>query len=488
MLHSLAFGSFLRPLRLALALAVSLTVGSALAQVADPLVGRFSDGWFQIVIGGGGGQYSGQIDVGGQSYPFAAQGSAGRIDGTYQAGGQAFPFAAALQGEVLTLWNETQTFQLTKQAVAAPAPGAAAAQAQGAAAAQPPSPFASGYLAPGTRLTYRHAVASNPGTSAGPEAMGIGGQGFLELDIFYSDDKVCIAKLAMYTQGLMVDSLTRTATEVIVGEGGICSTYWAPPSVLAEYQAPPGGIQTVERGGFDLGGRSYNAIYIINNYENMRLTRVYDLTSGILLTEVEGMGERGYAARENVNPAGSGVQELISVRQVTLPWSVSDPLPANIQNLQSLTYRGEIVTSVPGVYMWDSSISSAYESKFEVQSRGSSWLLGQSTFNSTMPGSNIPLPPTQTQMLLNAASGHFLPVAAMAQLSAGQVLDVDPVTGVRIYVERADQNGVVIVNEGKGFKTSSTYDPRTGLMVAYTSEQMTDGQNMTARQELVGTQ
>lgn len=476
--HPINPSTFLRGVVFCLALILCLQSGSAWAQ-NDPLLGTFSDGWFSLTIAGGGGQYQGQIDVGGQAYAFTAQGSAARIDGFYSADGQQFQFAATLQGETLTFWNATQTFTLARQA------GAPAGQA---AVGQPAPPAASGYLAPGTRLTYEQAVGSNPGAGAGPGVQGTGGRGYIEIDVYYHDPQVCVAKLAMYTAGMMVNSLSRTATEVIIGEGGFCSTYWAPPGVLAEYTAPEGGIQRVERGPFELGGRSYNAIYIANEFENVRVTRVYDLASGILLSEVEGFGERGYSTGENQQAAGSGVQNLVNVRQVSLPWSFADPLPANVQGLGTLTYKGDYTTSVPGVYMWDSSLVSPFDISVVVQQRNPTWQLAQSTMNMTFPGSNIPQPPVVNKVIVNAVSGHYVPVEAFGRLSAGQVLDTDPITGIRWYVERNDAGGLVIINEGPGMRASATYDPRTGLMVRSQLEQQSDGQNLRIRQELVGAQ
>ncbi|HET8984990.1 MAG TPA: hypothetical protein VFN03_04440, partial [Trueperaceae bacterium] len=211
--------------RVLLALALSLALTTVAAQATDPLVGRFSDGWMEVTVSGGGGQYTGQIVVGGQTYPFVAQGSAGRIDGTYELGGQRYPFSAGMQGGVLVLINGGQQFQLARQATQPAFPTAPAAQP----AQTTPQPASTDtFLPAGTRLTYRHAVASNPGTNAGPDARATGGQGYLEVDIFYSDAQVCVAKVKMYTAGLTVNSLTVTASETIVGEGGLCSTYWAP--------------------------------------------------------------------------------------------------------------------------------------------------------------------------------------------------------------------------------------------------------------------
>lgn len=474
-----------RVTRSALVLAVCLALANVFAQGVDPLVGTFSDGWLQLTVTGGGGQYSGTIVVGGQTYPFVAQGSVARIDGLYEMGGQRYPFSAALQGDVMLLVNGNQTFQLARQAGQAPAQQAPAQQAP---AQQAAAPAPGGFLPPGTRLSYRQAVASNPGTNAGPDARAVGGHGIIQIDIHYSDAQLCVAKLTMYTAGVMVDSLTQTASETILGEGGLCSTYWAPPAVLAQYQAPPGGIQTVQRGPFELGGRSYDALYIASEFENNRVTRVYDLASGVLLSEVEGSGQRGYAAGGNPERASSGVQELVNIRQVSLPWSLAEALPASVQNVRSFTYRGEYITSTPGVYMWDSSFRMPYETTSTVQQRGVNYLVLQNSTVMSLPGTTAQQPPSQSQTLLTAASGHFLPLAVIPTLSVGQVLDVDPVTGIRTYVERADAGGIVIVNEGKGQRGMTLFDASSGLALQSQIDQQTDGQNVTVTQQLVGVQ
>lgn len=460
------------------------------AQGGDPLIGQFSDGRLQMTVTGGGGQYSGHFVLDGQTYPFIAQGSAARIDGVYQASGQQYPFIAGFQGESLTVIDGQLTYQLVRQAGGPLGQQPAGQQPAGQAPvpATQAAPQQGGFLPAGTRLSYRQAVASNPGTNAGPDARATGGQGYIQVDIFHSDAQLCVAKMTMYTAGLTVDTLTQTFSEVIVGEGGLCSTYWAPPQVLAEYQAPPGGIQTVQRGQFDLGGRSYQAVYITSEFETNRITRVYDLASGVLLSEVEGSGQRGYAAGGNPERASSGVQELINIRQLDLPWSVAEALPANVQGLQTLSYRGEYTTSVPGVSMWDSSLRSDYQLTSTVKQRGANYLVVENSMVMTMPGTSIAQPPSQSRSLVTAFSGHYLPISVIERLTVGMIVDVDPVTGMRTYVERNDANGVVLINEGKGVRAVSLYDARTGLMQHTLLEQQSDGQNLTLTQQLVGVQ
>lgn len=72
---------------LAVLLLFLLTLPAALAQGAEPITGTFSDGFLTINISGGNGQYSGQFEAGGRTYPFTASGTPQRIAGTYQDAG-----------------------------------------------------------------------------------------------------------------------------------------------------------------------------------------------------------------------------------------------------------------------------------------------------------------------------------------------------------------------------------------------------------------
>ncbi len=435
---------------LALVLLLLSVAPLAFAQGNDPMAGSFSDGFLTIHINGHNGRYSGQFEAGGIIYPFNASGNAQRIDGTYQDAGQMWQFSAALQGNSMTFQNGSQTFQLTR---------VGAAQQNQAAA---------GGLPAGTRLTYNHSVSSTPGTNAGPDARGVAGQGFIEVDIHYSDATACVATLTTYARGLMVDTLTVSGTEYLVSDGNSCGGYWMAPALLAAYQAPPGGIETVERGPYQFGGRTYNALYITKVYQNLRSWRVFDLDSGMLLAFTEATGDRSNPDGTSQGPATSAVQELVSVRQLDLPWTNARTLPAQMQYLQSLSYSGQIVQAMPGITMWDSSVSSQINVVFTVQQRHPAWLQMESRNTMSMMGS--PLPAEVRQVVAVAGSGHFIAPDVAAQLRPGQELDVDPITGYRRYVERVDQGGIVLVTEGRGYRAAATFDPGSGLLTGSQSE------------------
>lgn len=444
----------------------------ALAQGADPMTGSFTDGFLTFHISGQNGQYSGQFEAGGNTYPFSASGNAQRMDGTYQDAGQLWQFSAVLQGNNLTFQNAAQTFQLARITAAPQQPAAATA--------------AGSFLPAGTRLTYNHMTSSTPGQNAGPDARGVAGQGFLQADIHYSDASACVASVTMYARGLTTDSLTVTASEFYVSDGSFCSYFWMSPALLAAYQAPAGGTETVQRGPFEQGGRTYNSVSINSVHQNMRSWRVYDLDSGMLLSFVEGTGDRSNPDGTSQGPATSGVQELVNVRQVNWPWSSTAPLPAHLQNLQSLHYKGERVQSIPGITMIDTSSTANLDSTFTVQQRGAAWL--QMQVNSTITMMGVNLEPVQRTTVANANSGLFLLPAAMAQLQAGQVLDTDPITGYRMFIERADQNGVVLVTEGRGYRFAGTFEASSGLLRSSHLQTQEDSSQLSVTMELVSWQ
>jgi len=110
-------GARLRFTATLLALALLLTGSWSLAQGA--LAGSYSDGRLLVTIQTAAGQYSGEIHLDGQTYPFSAQGTPERIDGAFAVGAERFPFSAGLQGDVLVLSTGGATYHLARRDPAA---------------------------------------------------------------------------------------------------------------------------------------------------------------------------------------------------------------------------------------------------------------------------------------------------------------------------------------------------------------------------------
>jgi len=81
---------------------------------ADPFVGSFAGDGLNIVIQGGNGNYSGQIQAGGQTYPLTAQASGGVMQGVFSGGGQQYQFAAKVEDGTLLFQTGGKTYQLQR--------------------------------------------------------------------------------------------------------------------------------------------------------------------------------------------------------------------------------------------------------------------------------------------------------------------------------------------------------------------------------------
>lgn len=110
----------------------------------DPLVGIFAGDGLTITVEGANGQYTGQLELGGQIFPFTAEASGGTLNGTFDSGGSSFSFVATLEGDALSLVSGSATYNTFREAgnPLGGAPTAAPTQAP-----QPASPAPTGTAA-----------------------------------------------------------------------------------------------------------------------------------------------------------------------------------------------------------------------------------------------------------------------------------------------------------------------------------------------------
>jgi hypothetical protein len=78
--------------------------GNPLAPAAaDPLVGTFEGDGLRVTVTGSSGAYRGELELGGQAFPFEASGGNGRLEGSFASAGSSYPFSATLADDVLTV-------------------------------------------------------------------------------------------------------------------------------------------------------------------------------------------------------------------------------------------------------------------------------------------------------------------------------------------------------------------------------------------------
>lgn len=441
---------------------MGLILASVVLASQDPLVGSYTDGALQVTIQGGAGQYSGQITLNQQVYPLQAQGSAQQLIGSFQAGASRFDFQATLQGDTLTLTTGNRTYILRRQAT-------------------PDHEQLTRVVRPGTRLTYYGGAASHPGYSTNPEARSTAGEGYMQVTILHVEEQLCVMSVADYLLDPLERTLSASGSNIFVSRDGSCGEYWIPPERLQQMPQQNAPELSVSRGPVEHEGHNYNGIYISSDIQQTRNHRLYDLDTGILLNITMGTGEPG---GPSANPTSSSYNRLQRVRQLELPWRVNQPLPDHIRNLQRLEYQGSTSVAYPGV----PSVEISSQLRLEVQQRNPTWLLlTMTTTTSPSPGMP-PTPPSQAQWVLTAASGFFVPPEALRTLQPGQLLDEDPVIGLRMVVERVDASGVVIAQQGATINSSQTFDLQTGLMTTSTLQQQFAGTTQTIRYQLTSHQ
>lgn len=426
---------------LVLGVLLALVGAIGVAQGAT-LAGTFGDGRVVLTLRAiGGGQYTGAIELDGARYPLVASGSPERVEGTFESGGSAFPFVATLTGDTVTLTSGGNAFTLRRQ--------------DGAAANAPAAPATARAIGRATRLSYDQVAVSHPGTSTSPSSPGSGARGLARYEVLHVDDGLCVLDVTVFLQTptgagyAPAPQLGRT----LVGRDGTCPEVWWPPERLERYAPPADGSQRVARGPFQLprGGPTFDALFVRQELAQTRFANTWDLATGLLLMATEGTGPTPAPAHQ---PTSSSTRTLLDARAVDYPWDVHDPLTPTVGGLQELHLQGSVSRSFVGVAGVGPQVE-RFDMVLEVVERRPSLLLLRPRGGAA--DAYVALAPT---------GALYLPPAAAATLRPGQRFDEDPVVGTVRSVERVDAEAVVLAIDGPGLRARSTYDARTGLLVA----------------------
>jgi len=423
----------------ALALALATV---ALAQGA-PIAGTFADDRVTLTLRAiGGGQYTGTIAIDGVTYQLSAMGSPERVEGAFVVGGSSFGFQAEVAGDVLTLVSGASHYSLVRH-------GAATAPTQPR--ARTPGASAERAVQRGTRLSYDHAAVSHAGTNAGPDVRSVGGRGITRFTVLHLDDRTCVMSVTMFMEAATGGhlSLQPFSGGVTVSRDGTCPDVWWPPERLATYAAPPGSAEQVNRGPFQFesGGHTFEALYVRQELAGTRYTRVWDLASGVALSNNDGTGPVQVPAP---GPTSSSFMILRDVRTAAYPWDLHTPLPADAQALAGLRLDVSVSQSFVGANLPPH--VARFQVVLDVAERYPDLLLLRARAGGD-----------DAYAVLSPDGSLFVPPAAIAHLRPGQRLDEDPVTGGVLSVERVAGDALVLAIDGPGLTIRRTYDAVTGL-------------------------
>lgn len=425
---------------------VIASVGATAWAQGASVAGSFSDGRITLTLRFvGGGQYVGDLTIDGATYQLSASGSPERVEGTFVSGGVAYPFGAALaSADAVTLTSGANAFTLRRvaeQAAPAPAPvDSTQARAVGR----------------GTRVSYDHAVASHPGTNAGPDARGTGARGVTRVEVLHLDDGLCVTQWSGFRQNATGSVMVLSPLEgrVLVSRDGTCDGVWWPPERLATYQSPPGGIEVSSRAPFQLpqGGATFDALVVQHEFQGSRSSNAFDLASGLLLMHTEGSGPLPAPAAV---PTMNAVMTILDVRAVAYPWDLHAPFPPAVAQLVELRVEGSVSNAFVGAGYLPPHVE-RFDMVLDVVERRPNLLLLRPRGNAA----------GDAYLAISPSLAMYLPPSAAAALRPGQRIDEDPLTGTVLSVERVDANGIVLALDGPGLRGRTTYDAATGLLVS----------------------
>lgn len=303
------------------------------------------------------------------------------------------------------------------------------------------------WLREGLRISFYAMTATVKPGGGLPDAAS-SGAGILQVDIVALEEGN-VALLQTYyleSQGQYFPSVATGGIE----KCGI-NDYWMNPAVFAHLDRFQTENSVAVEMPFQTGGKTIQGVRIEYKTENGKNVYMYDKESGILL----------YWQLQV--PSGGNIQsshlQFISSRLVAIPW-IGTNREAGVAPAGG--YNGAYTVNIPGSYP----SSFPMQVNIAVVASGKNWDLFKTTVSQygSLP-SEIYSICGNTQ--LNGPL--WMPIAALARLQKGQVLDRDNVTKIEtsvVYKGSLDNgiNCVVIQQSGANFFQQFAYDLATGKL------------------------
>lgn len=325
-------------------------------------------------------------------------------------------------------------------------------------AAQPAAAAVPAFLRVGMRLTYQLGASSSPrpGSKDGPT----GSQGYQQVTIAGIDKGI----VAYEVRALAIDQNAR-AVYNIQTNGYLVpieqdSDYWVSPRKLAALKDGTEGGQTVQRLAYPLDGTTYQAIRLSTPLPGGSTQLTYDLASGLLL--VWGTDSTG---DDGVRHLGSN--QFLGMRQTNFPWAGQRAAQTTLA-LTRTDWSGTYSVAV------DSAYTATYRlfQRWDVTRSDPLGLQAKVTTQVDFGNGSAPSPTTKVNTFPLASI--WIDPALLATLKPDQVLDTDPISGLRTSVVSA-QKGMLVLAETGAIQTSLTgYDLRSGLLAAVQLQQRHD--------------
>lgn len=350
------------------------------------------------------------------------------------------------------------------------------------------------WIRAGTQIIYYSAVASIRGSNKLFEQMPNGdwidpktgrlygeyevptfsGHGFTQINVVALEANAAVLETDSYG----IDTANGNALRAFGGNGAVQppasgSDWWVNPQALArlgELNRP--GVR-IARLPYPLQGKVHPAIRLQFMNDRGFQQWTYDRDSGVLIRQgssTRGQSSPFIAEGEHTPRAGSTLltqNTLQAIRQTDYPWNGA-PVPDWVHHLHSLYFRGVMTQRVAyaGSVRWPA------QAQVDILHRGATWADYRVTL-SYQPGMGMPAQhSTAVRASGNAGfGGLWLAPAVLVQLQPGQLIDQNPVTGIRIVVGQRLATGtgdqaISLVRQLPGGDTQAfVYDLTSGMLV-----------------------
>lgn len=323
-------------------------------------------------------------------------------------------------------------------------------------------------LVVGSRLTYRSASATVFGElqkfEGGFPATGGSAQSITQATVVALRPDRAVFDFRNWLANPDGSGFSSTPTIPLVATPTQGVEVWRSPAELAK--TPDGevknqaGTHTVRRLDHTVGGRTYRAVRISDLTQSERSWRTYDLETGVLIS---------YSLAAVVKQRRQGEpdlmlvqQEFVDRRDMKLPYAVK-PVPPELQK-KTIRMTGQMSSHMEANQGMQPP-PMPLNLTLTVEKFADEMLLikGEGT-------------PTAMPYL---ASAYYLDPQVLATLQAGMEIDRDPHLKSRLYVAEVANGRVTICDEGPAERFESSYDARTGLLVAGRKETRVAGMTTT---------
>jgi hypothetical protein len=300
---------------------------------------------------------------------------------------------------------------------------------------------------------------------------GSGGDGFSQIDVLALEGTDVVASNTLYLLNRVTSTVTPLPLAGARVNGEFVDGGWIQPARLQALQDARTEGLLIVRGPYPVGGTTYQAISFATTAAGNTQQYTYDLATGVLLsatTYAQGATSPVHAVGE-APPQGNNlltITRFAGIRNRTAP-GLGGANPAWVSRTGQLVYEGTQRTFNP----LDPSLGSLVLPMHVTITLGQGGR-GWATFTEQVVVESPLSQPSFGSGVTGASGLYWIDPAAFAGLSAGQVLDVDPVTSERLSVVGFDQSGSFIsfATDLPGVRVVTTYSASTGALVGYRSE------------------